>query len=75
MPSPSSITFYGGIHEIGGNKFLIEDSGPKAASMNFSERDSSAAYCTEDVWKRDKSFLLERRPDACKERYLERNYD
>ena len=23
------ITFYGGIHEIGGNKFLIEDKGTK----------------------------------------------
>ncbi len=26
---PSSITFYGGIHEIGGNKFLVEDRGTK----------------------------------------------
>jgi predicted metal-dependent RNase len=26
---PSTITFYGGFHEIGGNKFLIEDRGTK----------------------------------------------
>jgi len=25
----SSIIFYGGIHEIGGNKFLVEDKGTK----------------------------------------------
>jgi ribonuclease J len=29
MDSQSSITFYGGIHEIGGNKFLVEDKGTK----------------------------------------------
>ena len=29
MTSESKITFYGGIHEIGGNKFLIEDKGTK----------------------------------------------
>jgi ribonuclease J len=27
--SGTSITFYGGVHEIGGNKFLIEDKGRK----------------------------------------------
>ena len=27
--SPASITFYGGVHEIGGNKFLVEDRGTK----------------------------------------------
>ena len=26
---PSTITFYGGVHEIGGNKFLVEDKGTK----------------------------------------------
>lgn len=25
----SKITFYGGVHEIGGNKFLVEDKGTK----------------------------------------------
>jgi ribonuclease J len=25
----SNITFYGGVHEIGGNKFLLEDRGTK----------------------------------------------
>lgn len=25
----STITFYGGVHEIGGNKFLVEDKGTK----------------------------------------------
>jgi len=29
MSSSSSITFYGGVHEIGGNKFLVEDKGTK----------------------------------------------
>jgi ribonuclease J len=29
MSSNSSITFYGGIHEIGGNKFLVEDKDTK----------------------------------------------
>jgi len=29
MSSRSNITFYGGVHEIGGNKFLIEDKGTK----------------------------------------------
>ncbi|MGH9909951.1 MAG: hypothetical protein ACRD32_04860 [Nitrososphaerales archaeon] len=29
MKSNSKITFYGGIHEIGGNKFLIEDKGTR----------------------------------------------
>ena len=29
MSSESRITFYGGIHEIGGNKFLIEDKGTR----------------------------------------------
>ena len=27
--SKTRVTFYGGIHEIGGNKFLIEDKGTK----------------------------------------------
>ena len=26
---PTSITFYGGVHEIGGNKFLVEDKGTR----------------------------------------------
>lgn len=29
MSSDSRITFYGGVHEIGGNKFLIEDKGTR----------------------------------------------
>jgi ribonuclease J len=29
LTSKSQITFYGGIHEIGGNKFLVEDKGTK----------------------------------------------
>ncbi len=29
MKSNSKITFYGGVHEIGGNKFLIEDKGTR----------------------------------------------
>jgi len=29
MDSKTTITFYGGVHEIGGNKFLIEDKGTK----------------------------------------------
>jgi predicted metal-dependent RNase len=29
MSSNSQITFYGGVHEIGGNKFLLEDKGTK----------------------------------------------
>jgi len=29
MASKSQITFYGGIHEIGGNKFLVEDRGTR----------------------------------------------
>lgn len=29
MSSGSKITFYGGVHEIGGNKFLVEDKGTK----------------------------------------------
>jgi ribonuclease J len=29
LPSNSHITFYGGVHEIGGNKFLVEDRGTK----------------------------------------------
>jgi len=29
LSSKSQITFYGGIHEIGGNKFLLEDKGTK----------------------------------------------
>lgn len=29
MDSETSITFYGGVHEIGGNKFLIEDRGTR----------------------------------------------
>ncbi len=29
MTSNSQITFYGGVHEIGGNKFLVEDKGTK----------------------------------------------
>ena len=29
MNSGTSITFYGRVHEIGGNKFLIEDKGTK----------------------------------------------
>lgn len=29
MPSESTITFYGGVHEIGGNKFLVEDRGTR----------------------------------------------
>lgn len=29
MASSSRITFYGGVHEIGGNKFLVEDKGAK----------------------------------------------
>ena len=29
MSSGSRITFYGGVHEIGGNKFLLEDKGTK----------------------------------------------
>lgn len=29
MSSKSQISFYGGVHEIGGNKFLIEDKGTK----------------------------------------------
>ena len=29
MTSKSQITFYGGVHEIGGNKFLVEDKGTK----------------------------------------------
>ena len=29
MSSTSKITFYGGVHEIGGNKFLVEDKGTK----------------------------------------------
>jgi mRNA degradation ribonuclease J1/J2 len=27
--SRTKITFYGGIHEIGGNKFLVEDKGTR----------------------------------------------
>jgi predicted metal-dependent RNase len=27
--SKTRITFYGGVHEIGGNKFLVEDKGTK----------------------------------------------
>jgi len=29
LSSKSTITFYGGVHEIGGNKFLLEDKGTK----------------------------------------------
>ncbi|WP_415280817.1 MBL fold metallo-hydrolase [Candidatus Nitrososphaera sp. FF02] len=29
MPSDSKITFYGGVHEVGGNKFLVEDKGTR----------------------------------------------
>ena len=29
MSSSIGITFYGGVHEIGGNKFLLEDGGAK----------------------------------------------
>lgn len=29
MSSKTKITFYGGVHEIGGNKFLVEDKGTK----------------------------------------------
>jgi len=29
LTSKTKITFYGGIHEIGGNKFLIEDKGSR----------------------------------------------
>lgn len=29
MPSASTVTFYGGVHEIGGNKFLVEDKGTR----------------------------------------------
>jgi ribonuclease J len=29
LPSTSRITFYGGVHEIGGNKFLVEDRGTR----------------------------------------------
>ena len=29
LPSKSQITFYGGVHEIGGNKFLVEDKDTK----------------------------------------------
>ena len=29
LSSKSQITFYGGVHEIGGNKFLVEDKGTK----------------------------------------------
>lgn len=29
MSTPTRITFYGGIHEIGGNKFLVEDKGTR----------------------------------------------
>jgi len=27
--STTGITFYGGVHEIGGNKFLLEDKGTR----------------------------------------------
>ena len=29
ITSSTKITFYGGVHEIGGNKFLVEDKGTK----------------------------------------------
>jgi mRNA degradation ribonuclease J1/J2 len=29
LSSKTSISFYGGVHEIGGNKFLVEDRGTK----------------------------------------------
>src|ERR1051325_8994094 len=29
VPLETSITFYGGVHEIGGNKFLVEDRGTR----------------------------------------------
>ena len=49
MPSSDSkITFYGGIHEIGGNKFLVEDKGTRI----FLESNKDKAFTEDEILRR-----------------------